>query len=575
MMLCVNCPKKPMAFARVWGCMLLLLIAVLLSFQPLITLDLGNSGIVTQMEDLTESFGELDPEMQTEIDDMLGSLPEQVDISAMDIVSCVVMGVDFISALSSEDEASFDQLAAKLEEEEGRRSLMVTFAVLATIMEPLDIKGVAESLVKDVIKEEIGKEFDNLKEDYQEELGYEISEEEFLARIEEQGLQSILDQYGIDPEEYGLNVELVENAIIEAKDEEAAQKAEADLAENIFMMILNILVVMICLLAVLGMTVIAPVIYIISALSALIPALIHVTDPDYCAAKVSRKLMGLITLPISLILYQCVLPSMHYASGTTSLLIISLVCVLFNTVLSRLHSYTAPQMKYANVMQGVSLVGVIGYLVFFSNVIKAGVFNTFINGKLGAQLMNVMEATLEEKTVVSNGYVIDIIMIVVTLVLVLSSTDYLKSCLQRLSCSITVGKKGSKVKDVLLVRAIFMLPIYILPTVVASSMNFFEDVTKAGEGDASLLVLSADSQAALDGVLAGIIIILVAEIALIVLKATLCRDVSRQDMGDVMCGVACADDAEEAVAEEAAPAVEEAVAADAPAAEETAEDTEA
>ena len=51
-----------MAFARVWGCMLLLLIAVLLSFQPLITLDLGNSGIVTQMEDLTESFGELDPE---------------------------------------------------------------------------------------------------------------------------------------------------------------------------------------------------------------------------------------------------------------------------------------------------------------------------------------------------------------------------------------------------------------------------------------------------------------------------------------------------------------------------------
>ena len=102
-----------------------------------------------------------------------------------------------------------------------------------------------------------------------------------------------------------------------------------------------------------------------------------------------------------------------------------------------------------------------------------------------------------------------------------------------------------------------MLPIFVLPVIVAASKNYFEDVTKVGAGDASLLVLSEESKAALLGALIGILVVLAVEIALIVLKATLCKDVSTQDMADVMCGIANADFApvaeapEEAFAEEA------------------------
>ena len=578
MMLCVNCPKKPMAFLRVWGCILMLVIAVILSFQPLITLQLGSSGTVSQMKDLVNSF-DLDEaeDFQGDVNKLIGNMPEEVEIGAMDIVSCIGLGVELVSALSSEDEAAFDDLAAMFESEEGQKTLMVTLAIAAALTEPFDIKGVAQTLVKDAIKESIGGEIDNLRQDYSEKVGDSISEEEFLARIENEGLESILDEYGINAEDYGVDVKLVEEAIVEAKQEEQQEANQSDLSENIFMMLLKIFVVMIALFAVLGMTVFAPVIYIVSALVALIPALIHVTDPDRSAAKVSKKLTGLITIPIGLMFYQCVLPTMKYASGTVALLAISLVCVFFNVILSRLHSYTEPQMKYANVMQLVSVVGVVGYIIFFGNVVKAGVFNTFMNGHLPQQLLNASTAAVKDIPIGSNGYIIDIAMIVITVILVLNSSEYLKCCLQRLSCSIPVGKKGSKMKDIFLVRAIFMLPIYVLPTIVASSNNYFKDITRSGEGDASLLILSDASKEALDGVLAGIVIILVAEILLIVLKATLCRDVSRQDMGDVMCGAACAETAAEDAPAVDAPA-EDAPAEDAPAedapAEENAPETE-
>jgi hypothetical protein len=102
------------------------------------------------------------------------------------------------------------------------------------------------------------------------------------------------------------------------------------------MMILNIMVVLVCLIAVLSFTVIAPVIYVISALIALISALVHVKEPEAAGAKVSKQLTKLIKIPLLLMLFQCVLPTMTYSSGALTLLILSLVCVVFNLVLSRL-----------------------------------------------------------------------------------------------------------------------------------------------------------------------------------------------------------------------------------------------
>jgi len=204
--------------------------------------------------------------------------------------------------------------------------------------------------------------------------------------------------------------------------------------------------------------------------------------------------------------------------------------------------------------------------------------------------MNIIEAELEKKTVsdaAMMGYVIDVAMILVAVIFVLVSTGYLKSCLRRLSLAISVKEGKSSIKDIILPRAILMLPVYILPTLVMGANNYFEDVT-ANEGTASLLVLSEEQTAALDGVLAGIIIVLVAEVAMIVLKAALCHDVSAADKGLVMSGAATAEiaaPAEEAPAEEDVAAmadapvedapVEDAPAEDAPAEDAPAEDTPA
>lgn len=581
MKLYVNCPKKPMAFARVWGCMLLLLIATILSFMPLISLQIGESNTAQQIEDLLLEIADGDPEITNQIDSFLSEFPDKVNVSAVDIVSCVGTLVDFAKLASSED-AGEDAAAAfadMLQDEKGQKSLQIVAGIVIGVTDSLDLKStgeaVAQNLVQEVVEREIGAHADELVAAYVAETGNTISTEDFLYVVENEGLSAFFT--GEEPifDELGLNIKEIDSAIFEATESTKNNSAqqEADLSENIFMMILNIMVVLVCLIAVLSFTVIAPVIYVISALIALISALVHVKEPEAAGAKVSKQLTKLIKIPLLLMLFQCVLPTMTYSSGALTLLILSLVCVVFNLVLSRLHSYTEPQIKYANVLQGVSLVGVIGYLVFFFNVLKAGVFNTFLNGKLGSQLMNVMMAAIAKETVGSNAYIIDIVMIVLTLIFVLISVNYFRACLQRLSCSIPVSKKGSKIKDIQLARAILMLPIYILPMVVAGSKHYFEDVTATGTGDASLLVLSDASNAAMSGILVGIILILVAEIALIVLKTTLCRDVSAEDMGNVMRGIAIDEPvlAEETVAAEEAPA-EEAPAEEAPAEEAPAEE---
>lgn len=566
-MLCLNVPKKITSLISVWGSMLLILIAVILCFQPMFTLTVDTK----VLGDIDEMLDELtDGEVTGE--DLFGELANAedvtVDVGVIDLASSVSLLVKMLSTIGSEDPDAAAEFEEMLESEAGQKSLKMVTAIAVTFMNAIDMEKIEEN-IEDV------EDFENDAQD----------------RIDGAVNDAIEDATGkIDPDANPEDIEdqvkdEIDSAIDDTKDEimDDVEDVASGIADNIFMLILKMMLILIALMVVLVMTVIIPIRACIGALIALISALVHVKEPDVASPKVVKRLPGLLSMPLTLILFSCLVGELGIGSGAMGVLIVCFISVLLAVVLSRLHSYTPAQMKYANVLQGVSLVGLVGYLVFFFNVIEVGAFNAFVNGKLAAHIRGIVFAEMGnldssipmEGKVVSDaaatGYIIDVVMILVAVLFVLVSTGYLASCLRRLSLAISVKQGKSSIKDIILPRAILMLPIYILPTMVMGANNYFEDVS-SDVGTSSLLVLSEEQASAFSGVLAGIIIILVAEVAMIVLKAALCSDVSAEDKGLVMSGAATAEIAapiaeapiEEAPAEDV-PAMAEAPAEDAPA----------
>ena len=559
-MLCLNVPKKVTSLISVWGSMLLILIAVILCFQPMFTLTVDTkviSDMEEMLDEMTDGDMEVNPFADIDLDEEL-----VIDVSVVDLASGVSLLAQLLSTIGSEDPSAAADFEEMLESEEGQKTLMMATAIAVTMMNAIDMEKVEEN-IKDV------EDFGN---DAQDKIDGAVND-------------AIEDATGkVDPEANPEDIEdeiqdSIDSAIKDVEEdlEDDVENVASGIADNVFMIVLKMIVILIALLVVLVMTVIIPLRVCLSALIALITALVNVKKPDVASPKVVKRLPGMLSMPLTLILFSCLVPQLGIGSGAMGILIVCFVSVLLSVVLSRLHSYTPAQMKYANVLQGVSLVGLAGYLVFFFNVINVGAFNAFVNGKLAAHIKGIVFAELaaqnsnvpfdakEVSAAASTGYVIDVIMILVAVLFVLVSTGYLKSCLRRLSFAISVKEGKSSIKDIILPRAILMLPIYILPTLVMGANNYFEDVSSE-VGTSSLLVLSEEQASALDGVLAGIIIVLVAEVAMIVLKAALCHDVSATDKGLVMSGAA--------TAEIAAPA-EDAPAEDAPAEDAPAEDVPA
>jgi len=223
---------------------------------------------------------------------------------------------------------------------------------------------------------------------------------------------------------------------------------------------------------------------------------------------------------------------------------------------------------YINLVQGASVLGIIGFFVFFFNLLKTNIFSNFLNGSIFSYVGKSSDVQKVAKDLgvsvsVPNDYMVDFILIVLFAMFALMSVSYLNASARRLSCTTKHG-------DNFLAQAIMLLPVFILPTVVKSMKHNY--VFNSAEfkyekaGAESFLKLSSSEETALVLVLVGIIIMLVAEIALIILKKVLCKDMTREEMKAVLGG--------EVGAEEAAPAVETAPAEEAAPVEEAAAEAE-
>ncbi|MBO5882842.1 MAG: hypothetical protein J6Q78_00345 [Clostridia bacterium] len=345
---------------------------------------------------------------------------------------------------------------------------------------------------------------------------------------------------------------------------------EGGASPSIFEILFNIIIIFSVIIGVLGATLVLPFIFAFRAIVALVRCLKNRNTPELAVGKVAGKMTEALTLPLEIMIFQCVVPGMSYGSGIVAIIVIAILSIVLNTLVSRTVTYKPEHFTFMNIAQGTSVIGLVGFLVFFFNFLKTGIFTSFLHGKFFDYLQDVTthkaQASAARITVeTQDGYVVDLLLFVALIVLVMYSINYLPKIARRLSCTV---KKGS---GNLLVPAILTLPVYIIPTVMMGLKNYYENpVSKATEGDASFLELTPAGNDAVSAMFVGIIIMLVAEIAYMVLNMVFCKGVSSEEKAALLSGdTTIANDAEEAPVAEEAPAAEEApVAEEAPAAEE-------
>lgn len=441
-------PRKIVSAAQLWISVLLVVLAMIFSLTPIITLKtFENADQINEMLD------------NIDIGIDLGDFPEEVEISAPKLISSITLIIDVVNAATGEDADAQKSLETYIESEEGKETLYTMVGIAASIMGTFDFEEIES-----------------------------------------------------DP----------------------------------FSIILNVVVSIIGLLTVLIMTLVIPIILIINCLVVVIKALKNIKTPENVSAAVGNKLTPMLSMTLTFMLFQCVVDGMAPASGITNILILAVVSVAINFVASRLREYPNEQFKYLNVVQLPSLVGLIGFLVFFFNLIETGIFKAFTNGSFSKYMAEAIELQSKDITV-NTDYIIDGILMLAYLVIVLGCVSYLDKAARRVSCTVKAEKpKGiiglfmsGKVKDNNVIQAIFTLAVYVLPVVVMGMKHYhLSPASTAKEGIASFLVLTPEQEGSLNGVLAGIIIMIVAEISIIVLKTIFCKKLNADEREELLLGKA-------------------------------------
>lgn len=471
----LNIPKKQMTMIQVWVSIVLVVIALVMSFMPIITLK-----TVDNADQIEELMSDLDINVK---------IPEQVNVSAVSLIKGGKMIADIISIASDDtpDQKKVDAFEEKLTSKDGQNTVMTAVAVVATVV--------------DAVGDDDG--------------------------------------------------------------------SSSSSGSNALSVIFEVMIIIMALLGVLALTLILPILFIIKTIKALVAGLTNLKTPGEAVSKVSDTLFGSLTLVFLLMLLQTLLPGMKYGFGLVGIVVVAICSAVMNTIVSRLYSYNKNQFMYINLLQGASIVGAVGFFVFFFNLVKSNIFSRFLNGTYTTYLTDVADQQiLAEKMKIdpeiNSMFWVDGIAIIALFVLVIVTIGYLTSNIARFSCSLKGGDS--------------CLGTAIVATIAAGVASFLVNAkhgyyiilkSKDAEGDFSFLENMTKAElGAVKVAMTGAIIMLVVEIALMVLKKVLCKGMTKDEMKMVASGnMASAEaEAEAPVAEEASAAEAEVPAAEAEAA---------
>lgn len=305
------------------------------------------------------------------------------------------------------------------------------------------------------------------------------------------------------------------------------------------------IIVGICNILLLIMTFTVPITAVISAIRAIFGLLFNTKDMGNAFHKISRAFYSIIGIFPMVLLVMLVVPDVQLGGAIYGILTCCAIGLVINLIASRLKKYEGEDVRYVNLLQITCGASLVGYLLFFFNVMKSNVIES--------AYATLTKSTVDGAVDAIKGQGFDFLPILLTVLLIASVfavVDFLPRIVTRLSC---MSKNHS---DVYMKPAIVNLLFVILPFVMMGMDMGFE----IGDEFMGAFIISC----------VGVVMMSVAEFVIAIVPKSLCPSVTAVRRQEIVTGAYSpeAPAAEEAPTPAAAPAAEAApVAEEAPAAE--------
>lgn len=315
----LNLPTKPLNTARIWICLALTLLMLIFSICPIISVNLKDNKI---SQSLQNAMDRLNEDAITKID---FQIPESVSVTMpklvrVDIFVTRTIAVFIKTAKNPElEEEEFAKLRELLKDPKYQEAFLM---VIATSVDIIDFDKISNNET-DV---SAGSNTDS-------------------------------------------DTDSGENSEAPATNE----KSEGSTIGTIIMIVVRVIV----LLSLAVMITAMPIILFFNLLFGLISALRNLDYPEKVASKIGAKLMKGIDAAIFTALMLTLFRGLEFGYGLKWIFACSVVGAVINLVSTRLRSYEASDFRFVNIIQGSCVFTLIFGVVFFSNVLKIGVFSGF------------------------------------------------------------------------------------------------------------------------------------------------------------------------------------------------------
>jgi len=300
--------------------------------------------------------------------------------------------------------------------------------------------------------------------------------------------------------------------------------------------IFNIVFTFLSFICTLIMTLVLPIIMLIKTISAAVSAISGRKTPERVAGKLGASLPSFMTI---LLLYGCVLclsGAFTLGFGVAVIVGLGLLSALVNSLATRQMDLSRGECVYLNAVQGASAISVIGFLVYFFNIISAGAMRAFAGGTFSEYTSAAASIKVNDPSAsIHSEYMADGVMMLLYVLFAAISVYYLERATRRLSLG---GAKGEHN----LVLSVFAVLTCIIPLIISASMHYFENPTSsAAVGDASFLPKESFGFGNLVGALVGASIMLISEIGALVLVRLFGSGASSERRGALLSGKAMKD----------------------------------
>lgn len=277
-----------------------------------------------------------------------------------------------------------------------------------------------------------------------------------------------------------------------------------------------------------------PFALIIVGVVCLILTLTHLKDPEKYKLTVTATLpCSNFALTVMLMLALTAFPGIELGMGTEALLILTIANTVVNFIASRCRKYKDNDFKYLNVTQGTAAVETVGFILFFSNLLKANVVMTFLKS-IGNYITELITETLDINSAIkaynsirgntaiasfspSGSYAVDIILVLIFATLALSASTRIVRCIAG-RLGLTAGKRKRFKSN--LFGSVLALIVAILPLLLSSLNNaVYYSITEIGENGVtiseeatSFITMTPELMSVVIGMIVGAVIILIAAI---------------------------------------------------------------